>query len=51
LPPEEREKMRITIPDFMKDVRRSNRWSNQNSDLPVPVVVPVSKLSAHKDKR
>ncbi len=53
LPPEEREKMRITIPDFMKDVEEQTGGVIKTSDFyPVPVVVPVSKaVGAIKDKR
>jgi uncharacterized radical SAM superfamily Fe-S cluster-containing enzyme len=53
LPPQEREKMRITIPDFMRLVEEQTRGDIKVSDFyPVPVVVPVSKaVGALKDKR
>ena len=49
----EREKMRITIPDFMKDVEEQTDGKIKVSDFyPVPVVVPMSKaVAALKDKR
>ena len=53
LPPQEREKMRITIPDFMRLVEEQTKGDIKVSDFyPVPVVVPVSKaVGALKDKR
>ena len=53
LPPQEREKMRITIPDFMRLVEEQTQGAIKVSDFyPVPVVVPVSKaVGALKDKR
>jgi uncharacterized radical SAM superfamily Fe-S cluster-containing enzyme len=53
LPPQEREKMRITIPDFMRLVEEQTGGDIKVSDFyPVPVVVPVSKaVGALKDKR
>jgi 7,8-dihydro-6-hydroxymethylpterin dimethyltransferase len=50
---DEREKMRITIPDFMKDVEEQTEGKIKASDFyPVPVVVPISKAVASlKDKR
>jgi hypothetical protein len=53
LPPNEREKMRITIPDFMKKLEEQTEGVIKVSDFyPVPVVVPVSKaVGAIKDKR
>jgi hypothetical protein len=53
LPPQEREKMRITIPDFMRLVEEQTKGEIKVSDFyPVPVVVPVSKaVGALKDKR
>jgi uncharacterized radical SAM superfamily Fe-S cluster-containing enzyme len=53
LPPEEREKMRITIPDFMRLTEEQTNGVIKTSDFyPVPVVVPVSKaVGAMKDKR
>ena len=53
LPPQEREKMRITIPDFMRLVEEQTNGEIKVSDFyPVPVVVPVSKaVGALKDKR
>ncbi len=45
LPPEEREKMRITIPDFMHLVEQQTNGAVKVSDFyPVPTVVPVSKM-------
>ena len=48
----EREKMRITIPDFMKAVEEQTQGKIKQSDFyPVPVVVPVSRaVAAIKDK-
>ncbi|MEM3730267.1 MAG: radical SAM protein [Candidatus Bathyarchaeia archaeon] len=53
LPPAEREKMRITIPDFMRLVEEQTNGKIKVSDFyPVPTVVPVSKaVGALKDKR
>jgi len=53
LPPNEREKMRITIPDFMREVEEQTKGVIKASDFyPVPVVVPVSKaVGAIKNKR
>lgn len=53
LPPEEREKMRITIPDFMRLVEEQTDGKIKVSDFyPVSTVVPVSKaVGALKDKR
>ena len=53
LPPDEREKMRITIPDFMHEVEKQTKGVIKTSDFyPVPVVVPVSKaVGAIKGKR
>ncbi|MDR0470811.1 MAG: radical SAM protein [Nitrososphaerota archaeon] len=53
LPADEREKMRITIPDFMAKVEEQTQGVIKVSDFyPVPVVVPVSKaVGAMKDKR
>jgi hypothetical protein len=49
----EREKMRITIPDFMKDVEEQTEGKIKVTDFyPVPIVVPMSKaVAALKDKR
>jgi uncharacterized radical SAM superfamily Fe-S cluster-containing enzyme len=53
LPPQEREKMRITIPDFMRLVEEQTSGTIKTSDFfPVPTVVPVSKaVGAMQDKR
>jgi uncharacterized radical SAM superfamily Fe-S cluster-containing enzyme len=53
LPAQEREKMRITIPDFMRQVEEQTGGDIKVSDFyPVPVVVPVSKaVGALKNKR
>ena len=53
LPTREREKMRITITDFMQAVEDQTQGKIKVSDFyPVPVVVPVSKaVGALKDKR
>ena len=53
LPPQEREKMRITIPDFMRLVEEQTSGTIKTSDFyPVPTVVPVSKaVGATQDKR
>jgi uncharacterized radical SAM superfamily Fe-S cluster-containing enzyme len=52
LPETEREKMRITIPDFMRLVEEQTEGTIRVSDFyPVPTVVPVSKaVGALKDK-
>ncbi len=52
LPVNEREKMRITIPDFMHEVEKQTNGVIKTSDFyPVPIVVPVSKaVGAIKDK-
>jgi uncharacterized radical SAM superfamily Fe-S cluster-containing enzyme len=53
LPQKERDKMRITIPDFMQLVEEQTKGDIKVSDFyPVPTVVPVSKaVGAMKDKR
>ena len=53
LPQTERDKMRITIPDFMRLVEEQTNSKIKVSDFyPVPTVVPVSKaVGALKDKR
>ena len=53
LPQKDREKMRITIPDFMKAVEQQTSGAIKVSDFyPVPTVVPVSKaVGALKDRR
>jgi uncharacterized radical SAM superfamily Fe-S cluster-containing enzyme len=53
LPQKERDKMRITIPDFMRLVEEQTEGKVKVSDFyPVPTVVPVSKaVGAMKDKR
>jgi len=53
LPEQERAKMRITIPDFMKAVEEQTDGKIKVSDFyPVPSVVPVSRaIGALKDKR
>jgi uncharacterized radical SAM superfamily Fe-S cluster-containing enzyme len=53
LPQREREKMRITVPDFMRLVEEQTKGDIKVSDFyPVPVVVPVSKaVGALKNKR
>lgn len=53
LPQQERERMRITIPDFMNLVEKQTDGDIKASDFyPVPVVVPVSKsVGEIKDKR
>jgi len=53
LPQKERDKMRITIPDFMRLVEEQTEGKVMVSDFyPVPTVVPVSKaVGALKDKR
>ena len=52
IPEEERRKMRITIPDFMKLVEEQTNGQIKISDFyPVPVVVPVSRaVGALKNK-
>jgi len=53
LPEREREKMRITIPDFMRAVEEQTGGKIKVSDFyPVPTVVPISKaIGALKGKR
>ncbi len=53
LPQKERDRMRITIPDFMRLVEEQTEGKVKASDFyPVPTVVPVSKaVGALKDKR
>ena len=53
LPEREREKMRITIPDFMKAVEEQTDGKIKVPDFyPVPTVVPISKaIGALKNKR
>jgi uncharacterized radical SAM superfamily Fe-S cluster-containing enzyme len=53
IPEAERKKMRITIPDFMKDVEEQTEGKIKVSDFyPVPTVVPVSRaVGAIKKKR
>jgi uncharacterized radical SAM superfamily Fe-S cluster-containing enzyme len=53
LPQTERDRMRITIPDFMQLVQEQTNGKIKVSDFyPVPVAVPVSKaVGALKDKR
>jgi uncharacterized radical SAM superfamily Fe-S cluster-containing enzyme len=53
LPQTERDKMRITIPDFMRLVEEQTNGKIKVSDFyPVPTVVPVSKaVGALKNKR
>jgi uncharacterized radical SAM superfamily Fe-S cluster-containing enzyme len=53
LPQKELDKMRITIPDFMRSVEEQTDGKIKVSDFyPVPTVVPVSKaVGALKDKR
>jgi len=53
LPQTEREKMRITIPDFMRSVEEQTNGKIKVTDFyPVPIVVPVSKaVGALRDKR
>ncbi|MEM2970855.1 MAG: radical SAM protein [Candidatus Bathyarchaeia archaeon] len=53
IPQREREKMRITIPDFMRLVEEQTNGKIKVSDFyPVPTVVPVSKaVGALKEKR
>ncbi len=53
LPQQEREKMRITIPDFMRLVEEQTNGTIKASDFyPVPTVASISKaVGALKDKR
>ena len=53
IPEEEREKMRITIPDFMKFCEEQTEGKIKVSDFyPVPTVVPISQaVGALKHKR
>ncbi len=53
LPPQDREKMRITISDFMKNVEEQTKGVIKVSDFyPVPTVAPVAKaVGALKDRR
>jgi uncharacterized radical SAM superfamily Fe-S cluster-containing enzyme len=53
LPQKERDRMRITIPDFMRLVEEQTEGEIKVSDFyPVPTVVPVSKaVGALQDKR
>ncbi len=53
IPEEEREKMRITIPDFMKLVEEQTDGKIKVSDFfPVPSVVPISRaVGSLRDKR
>jgi len=53
LPQEERDRMRITIPDFMQLVETQTNGKIKVSDFyPAPTVVPISKaVGALKDKR
>lgn len=53
IPEQEREKMRITIPDFMKCVEEQTNGKIKMGDFyPVPTVVPISKaVGALKGKR
>ena len=53
LPQQERDKMRITIPDFMRLVEEQTDGKVKTSDFyPVPTVAPVSKaVGALKDRR
>jgi len=47
IPEDEREKMRITIPDFMKRVEEQTEGKIKVSDFyPVPTVVPISRAVA-----
>ncbi|MGD6805783.1 MAG: tetraether lipid synthase Tes [Candidatus Bathyarchaeia archaeon] len=52
IPPQEREKMRITIPDFMRLVEEQTGGNVKSSDFyPVPTVAPISKaVGSIKDK-
>ncbi len=53
LPAKERENMRITITDFMKNVEEQTNGAVKASDFyPVPTVAPISKaVGALKDRR
>jgi 7,8-dihydro-6-hydroxymethylpterin dimethyltransferase len=53
LPQQEREKMRITIPDFMRLMEEQTKGTIKASDFyPVPTVAPIAKaVGALKDKR
>lgn len=53
LPQQERDKMRITIPDFMRLAEEQTKGAIKTSDFyPVPTVVPISKaVGAMQDKR
>jgi uncharacterized radical SAM superfamily Fe-S cluster-containing enzyme len=53
LPQKERDRMRITIPDFMRLVEEQTEGDIKVSDFyPVPTVVPISKaVGAMQDKR
>jgi uncharacterized radical SAM superfamily Fe-S cluster-containing enzyme len=53
LPQKERDRMRITIPDFMRLVEEQTEGKIKVSDFyPVPTVVPISKaVSAMQNKR
>jgi uncharacterized radical SAM superfamily Fe-S cluster-containing enzyme len=53
LPQKERDRMRITIPDFMQLVEEQTKGNIKVSDFyPVPTVVPLSKtVGAMQDKR
>jgi uncharacterized radical SAM superfamily Fe-S cluster-containing enzyme len=53
LPPQDREKMRITITDFMKNVEEQTNGTIKASDFyPVPTVAPIAKaVGALKDRR
>jgi 7,8-dihydro-6-hydroxymethylpterin dimethyltransferase len=53
LPAQEREKMRITITDFMKNVEEQTNGTIKASDFyPVPTVAPIAKaVGALKDRR
>ena len=53
LPPQDREKMRITITDFMKNVEEQTNGTIKVSDFyPVPTVAPIAKaIGALKDRR
>ena len=53
LPQQDREKMRITITDFMKNVEEQTNGTIKASDFyPVPTVAPIAKaVGALKDRR
>ena len=53
VPEQEREKMRITIPDFMASVEKQTEGKIKAEDFyPVPIVVPISRaVGALKGKR